>query len=271
MFNLFTPKESIIQSHIETCLIKQEHLDTARLCHLVYDDEYLRNSERFVDSPSTDVQCSMSVDENKLYVVFRGSDDSTDWAHNFNMGLVSYPSKSSHKVHAGFLVQWISVREEVKKKVAQMIESSSVKGKPIETIVFTGHSAGSPPACLCALEMLNENFEKFENFEIRVVTFGSPRFSNQAFKDSFEDSFGIQNCTRFVLDRDLITRLPINFSNGYTHVGSPLQLRDGHIVQRDTTNFETFQWFLLGVPRLDFGIKDHNISNYVDKIKSFLK
>lgn len=251
-------EKSVIKN---TCPVTQEHLHAARLCHLVYDDEYLYNSERFVDSPSTDVQCSMSVDDCKLYVVFRGSDDSTDWSHNFDMNLVSYPSKSNKQVHTGFLVQWLSVREEVTTKIAEMIDLSHESGTPIQTVVFTGHSAGSPPACLCALESL-------ENIEVRVVTFGSPRFSNQAFKDYFEALPGIQKCTRFVLDRDLVTRFPINFFNGYRHVGSPLQLRDGRILERDTTNFETFQWFVLGLPRFDFGVRDHDISNYVKKIES---
>lgn len=249
-----------------TCPVTQEHLHAARLCHLVYDDEYLHKSERFVDSPSTDVQCSMSVDDldaSKLYVVFRGSDDSTDWSHNFDMNLVPYPSKSRKQLHAGFLVQWLSVREEVHSKVAEMIQLGNESGSPIQSIVFTGHSAGSPPACLCALEI-----EALENIEARVVTFGSPRFSNEAFKDSFEASLGIQKCTRFVLDRDLVTRFPLNFSNGYRHVGSPLQLRDGHILERDTTNFETFRWFVLGLPRFDFGVRDHDISNYVEKIEN---
>lgn len=237
--------------------LTREHLHAARLCKLVYDDDYLHKSERFVDVPSTDVQCSMSVDDHKLYVVFRGSDDKTDWFHNFNMNLVEYPAKSKIQLHAGFVVQWLSVREEVKKKVKDMLQSN----KGIETVIFTGHSAGSPPACLCAKE-----FDSKE-VDVRVITFGSPRFSNEAFKAEFETT---QKCTRIVLDRDLVTRFPINFYNGYAHVGSPLQLRDGHVLQRDTTNFETFKWLLLGIPNLDFGVLDHRIENYVEKIGSFL-
>lgn len=243
------------------CPITREHLDAARLCHFVYDDEYLHKSERFVDSPSTDVQCSMSVDDGTLYVVFRGSDDNTDWSHNLNMNLVEYPAKSKNKIHAGFLVQWLSVKDEVSNKVSDMIESSKRQGKHIAKVVFTGHSAGSPPACLCAKEL-----ELGINADVQVITFGSPRFSNQAFKKEFDTA---QKCTRVVLDRDLVTRFPI-FYRGYTHVGSPLTLRDGHVIQRETTNFEAFQWLLLGIPRLDFGVLDHLISNYVEKLESFL-
>lgn len=245
-----------IKPHKNNGALTKEHLDAARLCQLVYDDDYLHKSERFVDVPSTDVQCSMSVDDRKLYVVFRGSDDKTDWSHNFNMDLVQYPAKSKNQLHAGFLEQWLSVREEVNKKVKDMLELN----KGIETVVFTGHSAGSPPACLCAEEFDLET-------EVRVITFGSPRFSNEAFKAEFEKT---QKCTRIVLDRDLVTRFPINFYNGYAHVGTPLQLRDGHVLQRDTTNFETFQWFLLGIPRLDVGVRDHLIENYVEKLESYL-
>lgn len=246
----------------DKCPVTPEHLEAARLCHLVYDDEYLHKSERFVDSPSTDVQCSMSVDKHILYVVFRGSDDRTDWSHNFNMNLVEYPPNSRNQIHAGFLVQWLSVKEDVNKKVSDMIEISNGRGKPIKTIVFAGHSAGSPPACLCAKEL------ELDSVEVRVITFGSPRFSNQAFKTEFETS---KQCTRIVLDRDLVTRFPINFYNGYAHVGKPLQLMEGNIVlQRETTNFETFKWFLFGIPDFDFGVRDHDIRKYCEEIESYL-
>lgn len=236
-----------------------EHLETARLCQLVYDDEYLHNSERFVDSPSTDVQCAMSVKGSKLFVVFRGSDHETDWAHNFNANLVEYPKKSKSEFHAGFLVQWLSVRDEVKKKVHEMIELK----EDIDTVIFAGHSAGSPPACLCAKELGLDS----ENYSLKIFTFGSPRFSNTVFKTDFETDF---QCTRIVLDRDVITRFPLKFYNGYAHVGSPLQLREDHVIERESTYFEAIQWLLLGIPKLDLGIRDHDIGNYVEKIKHFL-
>lgn len=240
------------------CPITPEHLEAARLCHKVYDDEYLHSSEKYVDSPETDVQCSLSVSKNILYVVFRGSDDLTDWYHNMNADLVRYPAKSETKVHAGFLVQWMSVRHEILKKITEMIETRKEKD-PIETIVLTGHSAGSPPSCLCAKELKVD-------IDTRVITFGSPRFSNNYFKNEFK-----AKCTRIVLDRDVVTRFPTSLGEEYVHVGDPLQLREDEVVQRDTTKFEAFRWFLLGVPRADFGVKDHYIQNYVQAIEKFLR
>lgn len=239
------------------CPIEPEHLEAARLCHKVYDDEYLHNSEKYVDSPETDVQCSLSVFNNTLYVVFRGSDDLTDWYHNMNADLVKYPAKSESKVHAGFLVQWMSVKQEILQKIHEMIESRK-ENDPIQSILFAGHSAGSPPSCLCAKEL-------DVDIDTRVITFGSPRFSNQYFKNDFKP-----RCTRIVLDRDVVTRFPTSFRDEYVHIGDPLQMRENKVVQRDTTKFEAFSWFLFGIPRADFGVKDHYIQNYVRAIEKFL-
>lgn len=243
-----------------------EHLDTAKLCQLVYDDDYLHSSDRFVDSPSTDVQCAMSVKGSKLFVVFRGSDHHTDWAHNFKANLVEYPNNEYNneyneypEFHSGFLVQWLSVRDEVKRKIHELITDTNIK-----TVIFAGHSAGSPHACLCAKELRLDS----KNYSVKIFTFGSPRFSNTVFKTDFETDF---ECTRIVLDRDVVTRFPLNFNNGYAHVGSPLQLRDDYVVDRESTYFETFQWLLLGIPKLDLGIRDHKIGNYVEKIQQLLK
>lgn len=242
------------------CPMTKEHLQAARLCHKVYDDDYLHASERFVDSESTNVQCSMCFEENKLFVVFRGSDDMVDWFHNFNMDLVKYPENSKAEFHAGFLVQWLSVKEEVKKKVAEMIE---LKEGTVDAIVFAGHSAGSPPACLCAKELSNAG-----NIDVRVVTFGSPRFSNHVFKEDFEKKK--IPCTRIVLDRDLITRFPFSFSGVYAHVGKPLQLREDHVLERETSVMETLYWLLLGIPRIDLGVRDHDVENYVSEIEKLV-
>lgn len=260
------------------CPMTQEHLEAARLCHKVYDDEYLHESERFVDSPTTDVQCSMSVStncnqHNKLYVVFRGSDDFNDWFHNLKMDLVRYPNKLSNpnsQFHTGFLIQWLSVKQEIQRKIGEMIELRRGREdcKPIDTIVLTGHSAGSPPACLCALE-LGQSLD-LKNIDVQVITFGSPRFSNQFFKEDFEAQKHLK-CTRIVLDRDLVTRFPTSLNSEYKHVGKPLQLRGDHVVQRDTTNFEAFRHFLLGIPRADLGFIDHDVENYVKEIENLLK
>ena len=253
------------------CPMTQEHLDAARLCHKVYDDEFLHQSERFVDAPTTDVQCSMSVpsdQQNKLYVVFRGSDDFNDWFHNLKMDLVKYPNEFSNpgsQCHTGFLIQWLSVKQEIQEKIGEMIEL-----RPIDTIVLTGHSAGSPAACLCALE-LGQSLD-LKNIDVQVITFGSPRFSNQFFKDDFEAQKHLK-CTRIVLDRDLVTRFPTTLYSEYKHVGKPLQLRgqQQHVLQRDTTNFEAFIHFLLGILSLDVGVSDHLIENYVEEIETLLK
>ncbi len=250
------------------CPITKEHLEAARLCHKVYDDEFLHASESFVDSPSTDVQCSMTIVESKLYVVFRGSDDFTDWFHNLKMGLINYPANSKKQFHTGFLIQWLSVKDEVQKKINDIIDNRLTINNPIDTVVLTGHSAGCPPACLCALE-LEKYITDNKNFQVRVITFGSPRFSNHIFKQDFEAKDYL-SCTRIVHDRDLVTRFPTSLYSEYEHVGKPIQLRGDHVLQEETSNFEAFRRFIFGILTLTFGVEDHNVDKYVEEIQSLL-
>ena len=258
-FSTLLPWDSGLRHHKAVCPMTKEHLQAARLCHKVYDDDYLHAAERFVDSESTNVQCAMTFEDHKLFVVFRGTDDMVDWYHNFQANLVKYPANSESEFHAGFLVQWLSVKQEVENKIVEMIQS---RRDAVDAIVLTGHSAGCPSACLCAIELANVN-----NIDVRVVTFGSPRFANDVFKEDFEENKKI-SCSRIVLDRDLVTRFPVSYT--YAHVGKPLQLRGDHVLERDTSVLETIQWCLLGIPRMDLGFRDHDVQNYVKEIEKLL-
>ena len=234
--------------------IPDSHVHSSILCRDIYDDDVLYNSEKYVENKETDVQIMFCVYEETLYIASRGSDHRVDWRHNFQFAMNEYPYGSKKMFHSGFLVQWFSVREEFMNAFNEMIG----KHTEINKVVLSGHSAGSSMATLAALEI-----EKFIDIDIEVVTFGSPRMSNVEFKNDFSSKV---NCTRYINDNDIVTKVPLKLW-GYRHLGEPSLLKNnGEIVKKDLDVFQTFLAFVQGLLVAEIGIRDHDISRYVEKI-----
>ena len=238
--------------------LNENHLILANYCQNVYLDSYLETAEEYVNRESTDVQCVIFKDTNdeRLIVCFRGSDDLTDWRMNFNLSTSPYPSNSTREVHSGFLVQWLSVKDEVKEKIEKLIEKYGTT-----KITFCGHSAGAGACCLATYDLGEDLMKKGQ--DVNVVSFGSPKICNQDFKDYFNDKFKGKS-TRIVLDMDAITIFPL----GYHHVCDKLlHMTDEGIQRTEPSLWQRFTWFVSGIIKLDFGIRDHLIFNYTDQIK----
>lgn len=237
-----------------------DHLKIVEYCQKIYQDEYLREAEEFVDNEETECQCIMfkEKDRDRLIVCFRGSDSIIDWKMNFYMTTTEYPKNSGRQVHSGFLVQWLSVRDEVKRKLLRLIETHKTK-----EILFCGHSAGT--ICCIAAYALGEELRETQSLE--VVTFGGPRFCDRFFQEYFDERY---KCTRIVLDRDVICLCPFGVF-GYHHVGKPIQIFDDCVKQEEPTVWQKIHWLLLGIPKRDFGIRDHFIFNYTAAISKFVQ
>lgn len=239
------------------------HRTAAHLCRDVYDDAHLASCEEYVDHPATDFQCSMTVDGDRLFVAVRGTEKKQDWKNNVHCSLTEYPEGSGRKVHNGYLLQWLSVKEEVMPKIDAMIEKHNIK-----KVTFCGHSAGAV-VVLVALHFAERSKSIGEPTDIDadVVTFGSPRLGNAAFKKHFEENI---SCIRTVLDRDIVTRVP--FWGGYEHVGKPVQIRDGEVLDRDTSNWEAAKWLARGiVADHEVGVSDHSMQRYCSYIENLLE
>lgn len=245
-------------------ILTHDYLILAKLCESVYDDDFMRSSESHVENNTTDTQCIMTSDlgNRKMVVCFRGSDSSTDWRMNFFTTLTEFPHKSGRYVHSGFLTQWMSIASEFESKFVEMMDRHE---GDIDEVVFCGHSAGTV-SCLAAYEMEPILKEKYPGTKVRIVTFGAPRMGNDKFRDHMEER---AECTRIVLDRDVVTRVPFSVL-GYKHIGKPLQIREDCILTRDTSFLEAVHWVLMGLPKADVGIRDHFIENYRDAIEEWL-
>ena len=249
-----------METHGPTVLTN-EHLKLCKLCDNIYSDKFLRSTEAHVDNEDTDTQCGMIVSGRKMIVCFRGSDSATDWRLNFYATLSEFPCGTGQHVHSGFLAQWMSIQTEFTSKFLNMMDKH--RGD-IDEVIFCGHSSGTI-SCIAAYIMeplIKETYSK----KTTVVTFGAPRMCNELFKAHLEDKV---DCTRIVLDRDVITRVPFPLF-GYSHIGKPIQIREDCVFERETTTIETLHWMILGLPSADVGIRDHFIYNYTAAIKQWL-
>ena len=233
-----------------------EHLLVARMCENVYKDDLLRSEKYHIENRETDTQCTMSVVGEKLIVCFRGSDSTIDWKMNFYSTLSEFPFNSGRGVHAGFLVQWMSIENEFKEKLDKIISENE---KNVKEIILTGHSSGGGIVCIIAASLDTK-------LPLKVTTFGSPRMCEKHFKEYVESK---ALCTRIVLDRDIITRIPFQIF-GYQHIGNTLQIRKNVLLRRETNFLEAMRWMILGIPKADVGIRDHLMENYSAAIEEYL-
>lgn len=252
------PVDTVLDTVVDTDTISESHLLIAKHCAKVYKDDYLEDAEEFVDHPETDCQCVMFKDsESRIIVCFRGSDHIIDWKHNFNTAGTQYPKNSDREVHTGFLVQWLSVKNDVMQKLENLIEKHGTN-----KVIFCGHSAGAGICCVAAYDLGEELMKNSQDVEI--VTLGSPRMCNKAFQVYFNNTF---KCCRYVLDKDVITLFPLGVF-GYYHIGKLVHMKDGGKIGTIEPSFwQKLKWLLLGFTSLDFGVRDHFIGNYTKEMR----
>ena len=244
------------KSYVKEPRIPLDHLYSAILCRDIYDDSVLHSSEKYIDNPETDVQIMFTARENTLLVSSRGSSSIEDWKNNLNFPLSEFPFESKKKFHSGFLVQYMSVKD----NFFNMLDSMLSKYPNIDKVVFSCHSASNG-----VMSLLSIDFEKInKKYDFEVVSFGSPRLCNSFFKEDFDSRVKF---TRYINDKDLVTKVPFNWL-GYRHLGSPIWMKNnGKIEKNDATGFQTFMLFLFGIPSADVGVRDHFMDSYVKNIE----
>ena len=236
-------------------ILTQQHEDLAEYCQNCYVDAHLKLYDH-IDDSDVGIQCHFIVKNEQLIVVFRGSNEFKDWFFNFIMTQTEYPKGSGIYIHSGFLTQILSIKSMFRRKLETHLSENQ-----IEKIIFTGHSAGvlSVLSAYICLDLI-------ENYESEIVTFGAPKPGNDKFKEIMEKKC---KCTRIILDRDVVTRVPL--LPNYCHVGNPIQIRENDVLERETSCWEHIHWLFLGIPKADFGIRDHLIWQYFGEIKKWVK
>ena len=229
----------------------------AKLCRDVYRD--FIPDFRFPDLPElepkmieslndsfTDTQAAILADStnNRLYVVFRGTDQPIDWINNVQFRQQIYPygdGNSAVKFHRGFMAAYFAIRNTLLEVMAQFRD---------QHIIATGHSLGGALATIGVLD-LQYNLGSSENFDFSAYTFGAPRVGNQALVESFNRR--IPDSHRFIYGWDVVTRVPREWQ-GYSHVDTPVQLGN------------RWTWRVLSRR-----FSDHAINRYIEAIEQELR
>jgi len=185
----------------------------------------------------TEVAVLYDAQVEAVFVVFRGSESSTDWITNVLFRQQVYPygdGNSAVKFHRGFMDAYFSVRTQL---------HEVVRGLSSRHIIVTGHSLGGALATIAALD-LQYNITSQSGQDISVYSYGAPRVGNRVLVRSFRGR--VPQSYRFVYGRDLITHLPRVWM-GYAHV--PQEIPLGSLALR---------WNIFSR-----GVKDHAIANYI--------
>ncbi|MCZ2340443.1 MAG: lipase family protein [Bacteroidales bacterium] len=132
-------------------------------------------------------------------VVFRGTDDNSDWLVNLDRNSVETPHGA---IHRGFH----SAYQPLKPQILKLLEPLSAKH-----LWITGHSLGGALAVVCAYDLIENEQKSVDG----IVTFGQPMVARVKLADHL-DSILLGRYARFVNDADIVPRVPPS----HTHCGS---------------------------------------------------
>lgn len=200
-----------------------------------YHTEYLgsRPGVSFINCKDTGVQYFIEQENDKLTVIFRGTDSAKDlfWDSAICQRALhsrrGKPKKS--KVHRGFLTAY---------EASGVSETIGFFITPlIKNIVVTGHSYGAALAVLCAADLQS----RFPELRYKVIVFGCPRVGNHAFCSAYNRR--LPRTLRVENGNDAVTKVPFP-ELGYRHVGNVT-----HIGKKR-------RWW-------KFSFKEHAVSRYV--------
>ncbi len=146
--------------------------------------------------------------DDTLYIHFVGTNDLKDAILDLLFMKRRYPydnKESRIRIHSGFFIAYNNV--DIRNKIHLIVNRTESK-----KVFISGHSLGGAIAILCAVD-LQYNFEELD---IQVITFGSPRVGNKYFVESYNRR--VPNTTRVCFKYDLVTMLPFKLC-GYKHSG----------------------------------------------------
>jgi len=174
------------------------------------------------DKSGLQVMVVTSKSSKFVAVVFRGSDEWSDWNNNRKVIQVQFGPKENSslkfpwtidnlvRVHRGF--NYIVFGNNRFQKLADALETAR-RENPGYKVVFTGHSLGGACSILAGVYMA----WSMPDCEVSILPFGSPRVGNFAFKEWVEEMENV-SLFRYALQNDIVSRLPPAFL-GYVHVG----------------------------------------------------
>ena len=202
------------------------------------------NNQDFIDLFGH--QYFSGIHEDTVIIAFQGSYDLKDWVADVMMAKQKIPYEGTReevKVHNGFILQYLILRESVTKKLNELSKKVNPEYKKF---IFTGHSLGGALATLAALDFEYHN----PNENIECATYGCPRVGNKGFVESYNKR--VPSTWRVEYESDIITMAPPKFW-GFEHVGEQL------FIESKRCKFNPL--------RLIPNMYEHLLFNYIEKIE----
>lgn len=153
---------------------------------------------------------------NTIYVVFRGSESTTNWMTDLNTAMMDYQYCDGCEVHKGFY----TAQQDVIEGILYVVKTLQNQ-HPTYRVVVTGHSLGGALATYTAMDLHREGVSK-----VHLINFGSPRCGNKEFANWITDN--VKNIVRVTHHKDIAVHCPMT-SDGFRHVAGEWYEPDDHV------------------------------------------
>lgn len=177
--------------------------------------------------------------ENKqIWVVYRGTESTTNWLDDAHVLLVSagYKGCSDCKLHKGFKECADNTQEFLLASIKTLVAKY-----PTYNIITTGHSLGGSVSNIAAVTLYLNGYTNVYHY-----SFGSPRVGNEAWSNYCSEVL-VNNPYRITHYKDMVPHIPYE-SMGYVHIINEVWEDYNHVLHScigpdDDTCAEQFSFY----------------------------
>jgi predicted lipase len=167
-------------------------------------------------------------ENNKIIVSFRGSSNIQNWIDNIQIGhIYPYSNYDDVGVDKGFYKAYSYVRESINHFIKEQN-----KLYPSYNILITGHSLGAALGTLAAFESVY--LYEIKPDKIQLLTYGSPRVGNKAFKQYMMAIVFSWRTTHYY---DIVPHVPEEFLD-YIHITQEIWYNKDNSVYKTCNDIE---------------------------------
>lgn len=206
----------------------------------------------FYNNQIKDAQAFMYIDNNIIYLTFRGTESLKDVY--FDIDIRRHKLDNGCKIHNGFFEQFNCLKSQIINDINNHINE-------INEINITGHSLGGALATIASAYF--GDIYKSNNIKINCYTFGSPRVGNYKFVEWFQSC--VDENWRICNNSDPIPSLPISYR--FYHVNNKINLKNNKYEYSQTDNIY-IKRLLSSIFKLN--INEHFTNKYIERIKSLM-
>ena len=199
---------------------------------------------KFIDNHGVQVGITLNHKEQRINVVFRGSDEFSDWV--YNLFICKTKINEDMYVHGGFYK--LLYKNNLYSELFSTIENLLKKYENYN-LNITGHSLGGALATLFGY-ILSDDINK----KINIISFASPRVGNKTWATSFNNKENI-NHLRIVNQKDIVTAIPYIC---YNHCGNYINVNKNSLLDyKNVLSYKDSNYICNF-----YNVFDHLIENY---------